>query len=104
MPEFCHIVLLRFKPDIPLDVIDTIFTDLRSLITDRKIPGLLSFSGGPYSSPEGLNKGFTHAFTMTFAGVESRDAYFPHPDHELVKNKILAVIGVDDVIAFDYQI
>jgi len=72
----------------------------------EKIPGLLDFSGGPYSSPEGLNQGFTHGFIMTFADEASRDAYLPHPDHEVVKQQILAHLdgGLEAVAAFDWLV
>jgi hypothetical protein len=33
-------------------------------------------------SPEGLNDGFTHCFTLTFAQAEDRDAYLVHPAHQ----------------------
>ena len=70
----------------------------------EKIPGMLSFAGGPYSSPEGLNRGFTHAFVMTFRDERSRDAYLPHPEHEKVKETVLGALdgGIDGVIAFDF--
>ena len=93
-------VLLEFPLETNGDVIADIFNDLKNLETI--IDGLISYSGGPYCSPEGLNKGFTHGFTMTFENEEKRNAYFPHPAHELVKNKILAYIT--NVIAFDYEI
>lgn len=93
-----HMVLLKFKDDVLLENIDAIFAALLEL--QSKVPGIVSYSGGPYSSPEGMNKGFTHGFSMDFASEGERDAYFPHPDHERVKNMILPV--VDDVIAFDY--
>jgi hypothetical protein len=37
---------------------------------------------------------------MEFDSEDSRNAYFPHPKHEVVKNMVLAV--VDEVIAFDF--
>ena len=69
-----------------------------------KIPGLLDFSGGPYSSPEGFNKGFTHGFVTTFADEASRDAYLPHPEHEKVKAIVFPALdgGMDGVAAFDW--
>lgn len=103
MPQIKHAVILKFKPGVTPAKIQQNFAALAAL--REKIPGLLDFSGGPYSSPEGLNKGFTHGFIMTFADAASRDAYLPHPDHEVVKNMILPDLdgGVDGVIAFDWQ-
>jgi len=103
MSTIKHVVLLRFKPEISQSKIDEIFAALAGL--KDKIPGLLDFSGGPYSSDEGLNKGFTHGFVMTFADAASRDVYLPHPDHEVVKNIIFPELdgGLDGVVAFDWQ-
>src|SRR5262245_26281815 len=97
-----HMVLLRFRKDVTKKQADAVFADLAAL--KSKIPGLLSFSGGTYSSPEGMQRGFTHGFCMTFADAKARDAYLPHPEHEKVKEKVLGVLegGLDGVIAFDY--
>lgn len=100
MSKFCHIVLLKFKKEIGVDQIQDVFKSLQSLLDDKKIAGLLSFSGGPYSSPEALNKDFTHAFSMVFENEQSRNDYFPHHEHESIKDTIIPM--VDDVIAFDY--
>lgn len=99
MPKYCHIVILKFKQEVESEV-QSIFKMLQALLDEKKIPGLSSFSGGKYSSPEGLNKGFTHAFTMTFDDELSRDNYFPHEDHVRIKDLILPI--ADDVVAFDY--
>lgn len=99
---YLHIVLMKFRSDVIKDDIDNIFLNLQDLLTSGVIEGLLEFSGGPYDSPEGFNKGYTHAFTMKFQNKISRDNYFPHPEHERVKEMLLA--KVDDVIAFDYKL
>lgn len=97
-----HAVLLRVKKTTPKSEIDRVFQSLAGL--KGKIPGLLTFSGGPYSSPEGMNKGFTHGFVMTFTDPAARDVYLPHPEHEKVKKLVLAILegGLDGVVAFDY--
>ena len=102
MARVKHVVLLRFKPETSEETVASIFRSLDGL--RNKIPGLLDFSGGPYSSPEGLNRGFTHGFVMTFADESSRDQYLPHPDHEVVKQQIVPWLdgGLDGVIAFDW--
>lgn len=102
MPSVKHCVLLRFNSSVTAEVARGLLADLAAL--KGKIPGLLDFSGGPYSSPEGLHKGFTHGFVMTFADEASRDGYLPHPEHELVKAKIFPNLdgGLDGVVAFDY--
>ncbi len=99
MAKIQHLVLLKFKEGTPESTISECFTALGTL------PGLISgiehFSGGPYSSPEGINKGFTHGFLMTFANAEARNGYLPHPEHEKVKALLLQ--HLDDVVAFDYE-
>jgi len=97
-----HVVLLKIRRDVPQAQVDAVFAALAGLRT--RIPGMLSFSGGAYSSPEGLHKGFTHGFVMTFKDAASRDAYLPHPEHEVVKAMVLKVLdgGLDGVVAFDY--
>ena len=97
-----HMVLLRVREDVPEEQIDRVFAALAGL--KGRIPGLLSFSGGPYRSPEGLARGFTHGFCMTFSDAKSRDAYLPHPEHEKVKAMIFPLLegGLDGALAFDY--
>jgi len=97
-----HLVLLRIRKDVPQAKIEAVFGELAGL--KGKIAGLTSFSGGRYSSPEGLQRGFTHGFSMTFTDAAARDAYLPHPEHEKVKASVLSVLdgGLDGVIAFDY--
>lgn len=103
MAKVKHAVLLRLRRDVPATQVTEVFAALDQL--RQKIPGLLDFSGGPYSSPEGLNRGFTHGFIMTFADEPSRNTYLSHPDHEVVKQRILAILdgGIDGVIAFDWK-
>ena len=97
-----HMVLLRFRSDAAPAEIDSVFSELSKL--QSKVPGLLSFSGGAYSSPEGMHKGFTHGFCMTFRDAASRDVYLPHPEHEQVKRLVFGLLdgGLDGVVAFDY--
>jgi hypothetical protein len=99
MSQIQHMVLLKFKPETPANKIADIFRKLEEF--KEVIPGITYFAGGAYSSHEGLNKDYTHAFLMTFESVAARDAYLPHPAHEQIKSEILTVI--DDVIAFDIE-
>ena len=100
MPQIQHIVLVKLKPDTSDDTVADIYGQLAGL--QELIPGIVHFSGGPYTSPEGFNKGFTHAFVMTFSSPEARDAYLPHPEHERIKRVILD--SAEDALAFDYEL
>ena len=98
-----HMVLFKVRRDVPQAEIDGIFADLAAL--RRRIDGITSFAGGPYASPEGLQRGFTHGFCMTFSSTAARDAYLPHPEHEQVKARVLEALdgGVAGALAFDFE-
>jgi hypothetical protein len=104
MSQFKHIALLRFKPQTPREAIAEIFESLDEL--QEQVPGIVEICSGPYESPEGLHKGFTHAFVVTFADGESRDAYLEHPAREKVEKLILDELagGLADVIEFDFKV
>jgi hypothetical protein len=104
MSQYKHLVLLRFAPQTSREAIAEIFEALDDL--QEQIPGIVEIASGPYESPEGLHKGFTHAFVVTFADVEARDAYLEHPAHETVKQMISKELtgGLADVIAFDFKV
>jgi hypothetical protein len=104
MPQFKHLVLLRLKPQTTHEEIAEVFEALDDL--QEKVPGIVDIYSGPYESPEGLHKGFTHAFIVTFADEESRNAYLEHPAHERVKQLIIQHLagGLADLIAFDFKV
>ena len=99
MPQMKHIVLLKFKADTTPAQVEGFFRDLANL--KGEIAGILDFMGGPYSSHEGLNQGYTHGFVMTFDSAASRDAYLPHPAHEKVKGTIIPHVAA--IVAFDFE-
>ena len=94
-----HVVLLKIKDEVSEEKVSDLFEKLAEL--KQLIPGITYFAGGPYSSHEGLNQGYTHGFVMTFDKAQSRDNYLPHPEHERVKGDILPCI--DGVVAFDFE-
>lgn len=98
-----HLVLFKLRRNVQQSQVERVLAEIAGL--RKKIPGLISFSGGPYSSPEGLNRGYTHGFAMTFQDARARDAYFPHPEHEKVKGGFLEIVegGLDGLVAFDFE-
>jgi hypothetical protein len=97
-----HMVILRVRKNVPSAEIERVFGAIGAL--QGEIPGILSYTWGPYASPEGMNRGYTHGFCMMFTDAQSRDVYLPHPKHERVKALVLAILegGLDGVLAFDY--
>ena len=98
-----HLVLFRFRSDLPEGALTELFQELRGLAAE--VPGITGFRGGAYSSPEGLNRGFTHGMAMTFVDAAARDAYLPHPAHQRLVQRLLPMLegGVEQgVVAFDF--
>ncbi len=93
-----HVVLFRYKPEVTVRQIDEINMAFHQL--QHGIPEIRAFERGTNNSPEGLDKGFTHGYTVTFSTEEDRAAYLPHPDHK----RFVELIGgkIDDVLVFDY--
>jgi hypothetical protein len=102
MPPVKHVVLMKFKRDAPLEAAEEVMTLLADL--KHTIPGIVDYSAGIQGSIEGLHQGFTHGFVMTFTDEAARDAYLPHPQHEAVKEKIIALLdgGLSGAVVFDW--
>ena len=74
-----HVVLLRFADGIDEAAVAALcaaFVALRDAV-----PGVRALEWGCNQSPEGLDRGFTHAFTLSFDDCAARDAYLVHPAH-----------------------
>ena len=98
MPQVHHVVLVKFKPGQDQQA-PALFAALAAL--QRELPDLVSFRYGANSSPEGLNRGFTHGFVMIFAAAAARDRYLSHPDHERVKTRFLPF--VENIVVVDFE-
>ncbi len=79
-PSLRHVVLFAFKDNASEEAVDAVVADFGRL--PAEIPGIGAYEWGTNVSPEGLNEGFTHCFTLTFASAADRDAYLVHPAHE----------------------
>lgn len=93
-----HIVLFKFKEDTSkedLTAIENAFAELPS-----KISEIVDFEWGTNNSPEGLDKGFTHSFFVSFKNEKGREIYLPHPDHKAFVE--LAGPHIKDVLVLDY--
>ena len=75
-----HVVIFAFKPNSSSEEIDAVIRQFGTL--PSAIPGIAGYEWGTNVSPEGLNDGFTHCFTLTFASDADRDAYLVHPAHQ----------------------
>lgn len=94
-----HIVLLKPKAEATQAQIDELWTRLHAL--KATIPGIASIVSGANSSPEGIDRGYSLGFIVTFERTEDRDGYLPHPDHMAVVPYVHAV--AETVLVVDLE-
>lgn len=93
-----HVVVFKYQSDATPEQISTIEKEFRAL--KDKIPGIVSLEAGVNNSPEGLNKGFTHIFIVTFRNEKAREVYLPHPAHKAFVSVLKP--SLDDVFVIDF--
>ncbi len=93
-----HVVMFKFKEDASKDDIRKVREAFSAL--PSKIPQIVDYEWGTNNSPEGLNKGFTHIFFLTFNSEEDRAVYLPHPAHKAFGELLGPYL--DDVMVMDY--
>jgi len=94
-----HIVLLKFRPEssaIDIAQVESAFAALASQIAEVQ-----SLEWGTNASPEGLDHGFTHCFTLGFVDAAARDTYLVHSRHQAFS--ALAQPRLADVLVLDYE-
>ena len=93
-----HVVLFSFVDDTsPADVrsIEEAFAALPG-----QIDAIHDFEWGTDVSVEGIARGFTHCFLVTFKSAADRDAYLPHPAHKAFGQLLRP--HLDKVLVIDY--
>lgn len=95
-----HVVLFTFKPDATEAQVAEIVREFGQL--PKKIKEIHDYEWGTNNSPEGLNKGHTHCFLVTFKTEADRDAYLPHPAHKDFVAKLKPLL--QDVTVVDYWV
>lgn len=93
-----HVVLFKFRADAKPEQVDAIVEAFAAL--PKQIDVIQSFEWGLNNSPEGLNKGLTHCFLLTFKDERGRDAYLPHAAHKAFVEKVKPII--EDATVVDY--
>ena len=79
--SYRHIVIFQFKADAPADKVRGVVEAFKAL--PSKLPAIQAFEWGTNVSPEGLDQGFTHIFTLTFASKEALEKqYLQEPAHQ----------------------
>ena len=98
-----HVVLFKLRHGLGHSTAAEIFNALKAL--KHEIPGIIAVSCGADVSPEGLQRGNTHAFTVDFTNAAARDAYLPHPAHQKVGGMIVTSCedGVEGITVVDWE-
>jgi hypothetical protein len=96
-----HIVLLKARPEVTEAEIAAIFADLAAI--KEKLPGVLAIHSGRSESPEKIERGYLHGFTVDFTDWAALAAYQDHPDHKRVGAALVAAAegGIDGILVFD---
>ena len=93
-----HVVLFGFASTTTEDDLTEVVRRFTALC--ELVPGIEDFEWGLNNSPENLNHGLTHCFTLTFRSTEARDAYLVAPDHVAFADWVGAL--VEHVTVVDY--
>ncbi|AWW00222.1 Dabb family protein [Arcticibacterium luteifluviistationis] len=93
-----HVVMFKFKDEAAKEAVDAVVASFANL--PNEIPEIKGFEWGTNNSPEGLDEGFTHIFTLTFDSEEGRAVYLPHPAHKAFGEGLGPVL--DKVMVLDY--
>ena len=96
--ELNHVVLIKFKDSATPEQIKKVEDAFAAL--KEKVPGVTSLRYGTNVSPEKKNKGYTHAFILTFATDKDRDGYLVHPAHKAFGGVLGPVLA--DVLVIDF--
>lgn len=95
-----HVVLFKFKEGTTAEEIKTVEAAFSAL--PSKIAQIKGYEWGINNSPEGLEKGFTHCFFLTFESEADRAIYLPHPDHKAFGAILTPYLA--DVLVVDYWV
>ena len=99
MSSYRHIVIFQFKADAPGEKVRGVVEAFKAL--PGKLPAIKAFEWGTNVSPEGLDQGFTHIFTLTFASKEALEKQYLHePAHQ----EFVALLPdiLEKVLVLDY--
>ena len=96
-----HIVLIKARKDVTEAHLATIFADLAAI--QSKLSGITAIHTGRSESPEKIERGYLHGFTIDFTDWDALAAYQNHPDHKRAGAALVAASegGLDGILVFD---
>ena len=96
--ELKHVVLFTFKASSSAKEVDNVAHTFAKLY--GKVPQVKNMQWGINMSPEHLDQGFTHCFTLTFNSEKDLAAYQKHPAHIAFQSVLKP--HMDKVFVVDY--
>ena len=93
-----HVVHFKFKKEAKPEQVEKITEEFAAL--KKKIAEVESLEWGTNSSPEGMDKGFTHCWIVNFKTAKDRDAYLVHPAHKAFVAILLPIL--DEALVVDF--
>jgi hypothetical protein len=93
-----HVVHFKFKADADKAQIAKVVEGFAALKTKISVVDALEW--GTDVSPEGLGKGFTHCWIVSFKTAADRDAYLVHPDHKAFVELLKPIL--DEALVVDF--
>lgn len=93
-----HVVHFKFKADADKAQIAKVVKEFAAL--KGKIAVVDSLEWGTDVSPEGLSKGFTHVWFLSFKNAADRDTYLVHPDHKAFVTLLKPIL--EEALVVDY--
>ena len=94
-----HVLLAKFKDDVPAEKVDELIKGYANLVP--LIEPMKAFHWGTDVKIKNMHQGFTHVFESTFESVEGIAEYIVHPAHVEFSNVFLPAL--DKVIIVDYK-
>jgi hypothetical protein len=93
-----HVVMFKWKESATPEKLKELSELFASL--PAKIDVIQGFEWGTDVSVEGLTKGYTHCYILTFASEKERDIYIPHPEHKAFGEALGPYL--EDVLVVDF--
>jgi len=96
--KLVHMVSFKFKETASKEQIKQVEDAFRDL--KKKIKEIQTYQWGTNISSEKHDKGFTHAFILSFKTEKDRDTYIQHPDHKAFGKMLGPILA--DVFVIDF--
>ena len=96
-----HIVLIRCRAEVTEAAITAIFAALPALAARLGF----TYAAGRSQSPEKIERGYLHGFTLDFASWNALQTYADDPDHKAFGGQPVADAegGIDGLLVFDME-